>query len=175
MKMISQNVEGCVLIKNDVYDDERGLFFEVMNEEILNNLSVPKIDQVNISKSKYGVFRGFHYQVNNKLTQFVTCIKGEVLDFGVDLRKDSPTFGNIVQANLSEKNHDTLYLPSGIAHGFLSISKESVLLYHVHGSYIKEYERGLNYTSLDLDIPFKPEIINNRDSNWPNFNECELL
>jgi len=93
----------------------------------------------------------------------------------VDLRKNSPTFGNIVQANLSEKNHDTLYLPPGIAHGFLSISKESVLLYHVHGSYIKEYERGLNYISLDLDIPFKPEIINNRDSNWPNFNECELL
>ena len=164
MKMINQNIEGCVLIQNDVYDDERGLFFEAMNEEILNNLSVPKIDQVNISKSKYGVFRGFHYQVNNKLTQFVTCIKGEVLDFGVDLRKNSPTFGNIVQANLSEKNHDTLYLPPGIAHGFLSISKESVLLYHVHGSYIKEYERGLNYTSLDLDIPFKPEIINNRDS-----------
>ena len=76
MKMINQNIEGCVLIQNDVYDDERGLFFEAMNEEILNNLSVPKIDQVNISKSKYGVFRGFHYQVNNKLTQFVTCIKG---------------------------------------------------------------------------------------------------
>jgi len=154
MKMIKQNIEGCVLIQNDVYDDERGLFFEAMNKEILNNLSIPKIDQVNISKSKYGVFRGFHYQINNKLTQFVTCIKGEVLDFGIDLRKDSSTFGNVVQANLSDQNHDTLYLPPGIAHGFLSISKESVLLYHVHGSYIKEYERGLNYLSLDLEMPF---------------------
>jgi dTDP-4-dehydrorhamnose 3,5-epimerase len=175
MKMINQNIEGCVLIQNDIYDDERGLFFEAMNEEILKKLSVSSIDQVNISKSKYGVFRGLHYQVNNKLTQFVTCIKGEVLDFGVDLRKDSPTFGNIVQANLSDKNHYTLYLPPGIAHGFLSISKESVLLYHVNGSYIKEYERGLNYLSLDLDIPFTPEIINKRDAEWPNFNECELL
>ncbi len=175
MKMIKQNIEGCVLIQNDVYDDERGLFFEAMNKEILNNLSIPKIDQVNISKSKYGVFRGFHYQINNKLTQFVTCIKGEVLDFGIDLRKDSSTFGNVVQANLSDQNHDTLYLPPGIAHGFLSISKESVLLYHVHGSYIKEYERGLNYLSLDLEMPFKPKIINKRDSNWPNFNDCELL
>jgi|TARA_B110000114_G_scaffold175600_1_gene205309 dTDP-4-dehydrorhamnose 3,5-epimerase len=175
MKMIRQNVEGCVLIKNDVYDDERGLFFEVMNEEILNNLSVPKIDQVNISKSKYGVFRGFHYQVHNKLTQFVTCIRGEVLDFGVDLRKNSATFGNIVKANLSETNHDTLYFPPGIAHGFLSISKESVLLYHVHGSYVQEYERGLNFLSLDLDMPFKPEIINKRDSSWPNFDDCEYI
>ena len=67
-----------------------------------------------------------------------------------------------------------MYLPPGIAHGFLSISNESVLLYHVHGSYIKEYERGVNYLSLDLDLPFKPKIINNRDASWPNFDNCEL-
>ena len=103
MSMIHQNIEGCFLIRNNIFDDERGLFFEAMNQKILNDLNVPKIEQVNISKSKYGVFRGFHYQVENELTQFVTCIKGEVLDFGIDLRKDSPTFGNIVKANLSEK------------------------------------------------------------------------
>ena len=140
MKLINQNIEGCALIQNNVFDDERGLFFEAMNQKILSDLNVPRIEQVNISKSKYGVFRGFHYQGQNELTQFVTCIKGAVLDFGVDLRKDSPTFGNLVKANLSEENHHTLYLPPGIAHGFLSISNESVLLYHVHGSYIKENE-----------------------------------
>ena len=175
MSMIHQNIEGCFLIRNNIFDDERGLFFEAMNQKILNDLNVPKIEQVNISKSKYGVFRGFHYQVENELTQFVTCIKGEVLDFGIDLRKDSPTFGNIVKANLSEKNFHTLFLPPGVAHGFLSISNESVLLYHVHGSYIKEHERGVNYLSLDLDLPFKPTIINNRDASWPNFDNCEYI
>jgi dTDP-4-dehydrorhamnose 3,5-epimerase len=175
MKMINQKIQGCVLIQNDTYHDNRGLFFEAMNQDILKKLSVSKIDQVNISKSNYGVFRGFHYQINNQLTQFVTCIKGEVLDFGIDLRKESPTFGSIVRANLSEKNHDTLYLPPGVAHGFLSISNETVLLYHVHGSYIKECERGLNYNSLKLDLPFKPKIINERDAGWPSFNDCEFL
>ena len=175
MKLINQNIEGCALIQNNVFDDERGLFFEAMNQKILSDLNVPRIEQVNISKSKYGVFRGFHYQVQNELTQFVTCIKGAVLDFGVDLRKDSPTIGNLVKANLSEKNHHTLFLPPGIAHGFLSISNERVLLYHVHGSYIKEHERGVNYLSLDLDLPFKPKIINNRDASWPNFDNCEYM
>ena len=84
-------------------------------------------------------------------------------------------FGNIVKANLSEKNYHTLFLPPGVAHGFLSISNESVLLYHVHGSYIKEHERGVNYLSLDLDLPFKPKIINNRDASWPNFDNCEYM
>jgi len=175
MNLIEQNIQGCMLIENTIFSDQRGAFFEVMNEELLQRLDVLKIDQVNISKSKHGVFRGFHYQVKERLTQFVTCIKGEVLDFAVDMRKDSPTFGNVVAVNLSQENHNTLYLPPGLAHGFLSVSKEAVLLYHVTGKYVKECERGVNFNSLSLELPFFPEIINDRDSNWPNFKDCDYL
>ena len=129
MNLIEQNIQGCMLIENTIFSDQRGAFFEVMNQELLQTLDILKIDQVNISKSKHGVFRGFHYQVKERLTQFVTCIKGEVLDFAVDMRKDSPTFGNVVAANLSQENHNTLYLPSGLAHGFLNISKEFAALF----------------------------------------------
>jgi dTDP-4-dehydrorhamnose 3,5-epimerase len=175
MKLIKQNIEGCFKIKNNIFDDERGSFFECMNQSILKQLSITNIDQVNISKSNEGVFRGFHYQVNEKLTQFVTCIKGEVIDFAVDLRRKSPTFRNIVRANLSDKNHDTLFLPPGLAHGFLSISNDTILVYHVTGKYIKEHERGVHYQSLNLELPFKPKIINARDVSWPDFEECEYL
>ena len=175
MKFINQNIQGCILIENAIFSDKRGAFFEVMNQELLQKLGVPKIDQVNISKSHYGVFRGLHYQVNEKLTQFVTCIKGEVLDFAVDMRKDSSTFGNVVKANLSQDDHNTFYLPPGLAHGFLSISKEAVLLYHVAGKYTKECERGVNFNSLELELPFTPEIINDRDNNWRDFKNCDYL
>ena len=175
MNLIEQNIQGCILIENAIFSDKRGVFFEVMNEKLLQKLDVPKIDQVNISKSHHGVFRGLHYQVKERLTQFVTCIKGEVLDFAVDMRKDSPTFGNVVKANLSQEDHNTFYLPPGLAHGFLSISKEAVLLYHVAGKYVKEYERGVNFNSLDLGLPFIPEIIHDRDNNWPDFKNCDYL
>ena len=175
MEFIDQNITDCVLIQNTIFQDERGAFFEVMNNEIFKKLGVTKIDQVNISKSNEGVFRGFHYQVEEKLTHFVTCIKGEVIDFAVDMRLNSNTFGNVVRANLSQENHNTLYLPPGLAHGFINISKESVLLYHVAGKYVKKCERGVNFKSLDLDLPFSPRIINERDSNWPNFEDCEYL
>ena len=175
MNLIEQNIKGCMLIENAIFSDKRGAFFEVMNEELLQKLDVPKIDQVNISKSHHGVFRGLHYQVKERLTQFVTCIKGEVLDFAVDMRKDSSTFGNVVKANLSQENHNTFYLPPGLAHGFLSISKEAVLLYHVAGKYVKECERGVNFNSLDLGLPFAPEIINDKDNNWPYFKDCDYL
>ena len=175
MKFIDQNIADCVLIENEIFKDDRGAFFEAMNNEILNTLGVTKIDQVNISKSNEGVFRGFHYQVQEKLTQFVTCIKGEVIDFAVDMRLNSKTFGKVISANLSQENHNTLYLPPGLAHGFLNISKESVLMYHIAGKYVKKCERGVNYNSLDLDLPFSPKIINDRDNNWPNFLDCEYL
>ena len=103
MKMTNQNIEGCVLIHNNIFDDERGIFFEAMNQTILNDLNVPKIEQVNISKSNYGVFRGFHSQVHNELTQFVTCIKREVLDFEDDpsvLKPQSP----YAESKVNEEN-----------------------------------------------------------------------
>jgi dTDP-4-dehydrorhamnose 3,5-epimerase len=175
MKLIKQNINGCYKIENEVFKDKRGLFFECINEKILNKLSVARIDQTNISKSHYGVFRGFHYQVEEQLTQFVTCIKGEVLDFALDIRKDSSTFGNVVEAKLSEENHHTLYLPPGLAHAFLSVSNESILLYHVAGKYVKGKERGVNFNSLGLQLPFYPKIINDRDLSWPNFEDCEYI
>ena len=75
MKLINQNIEGCALIQNNVFDDERGLFFEAMNQKILSDLNVPRIEQVNISKSKYGVFRGFIIRSKMNLLSLLPALK----------------------------------------------------------------------------------------------------
>ena len=113
-----------------------------------------------------------HYQIVEPQNKFVSCIKGKVIDFAIDIRKKSDTFGKFIQIELNENKSETLFLPAGVAHGFLSLS-DSILLYLVSGTYLKEFERGINYKSIDLHLPEEPSIINERDINWPNFKEAE--
>jgi dTDP-4-dehydrorhamnose 3,5-epimerase len=119
------------------------------------------------------VLRGLHYQVQQPQVKFISCLKGHVIDFAVDIRQDSESFGQVIQYDLREEKAETLYLPKGIAHGFISLAKTSVLLYLVSGIYNKSLERGVNYKSLNLDLPIEPTLINSRDDNWPNFDQAE--
>ena len=166
---------GAFLINHQLFSDDRGSFYESMNLSTLNNFDVPELTQTSISNSKQGVLRGMHYQVEEPLIQFVSCIRGEVIDLAVDLRKNSSTFGKTIEIALKESNCQTLFLPQGVAHGFLCVSERATMLYHICGSYNKKFERGINYKSLNFKLPFEPKIINKRDSIWPIFNEAEYL
>ena len=166
---------GASLINHKLFADDRGSFYESMNLSTLNNFNVPELTQTSISRSKYGVLRGMHYQVEEPLIQFVSCIRGEVVDLVVDLRKNSSTFGKTIEVPLKESSCQTLFLPQGVAHGFLCVSERATMLYHICGSYNKKFERGINYKSLNFKLPFEPKIINKRDSIWPIFNEAEYL
>ena len=161
IKLKSQNgfrIEGPWLIKPDLFNDNRGFFYESWNEEFFNSIVGTNIKflQDNHSCSKKGVLRGLHYQLPpNSQGKLVRCIKGAIYDVAVDLRKNSPTFLNWTYAELSSKNKKQFWIPSGFAHGFLALSDRTEVLYKATGYWSKKDERSIHWNDPTLSI------------NWP--------
>ena len=154
MLIEKNHIEGLVVIKPDVFEDERGYFFESYNEEKFRQLGIDvKFLQDNESKSDKGVLRGLHFQVPpNQQGKLVRVIKGAVLDVAVDLRKSSPTYGQWASIELSEKNKWMYWIPVGFAHGFLTMEENTVFFYKCTQVYHKESERGIIWNDADLRI-----------------------
>lgn len=170
-----KGLEDVLLIRPDLHEDERGYFYEVFNEREFNEKTGGKYDfhtlQENESKSKAGVFRGLHFQkAPYEQAKLVRVLKGRVVDFAVDIRKDSPTFGKCVFANLTEENKRQFFIPRGFAHGFYVFSDEAVFEYKCDNYYNKESEGGirwddenievLGYTHIDGKHPSIKEVFN---------------
>lgn len=175
MKIIQTKISELTYFKPNIFKDKRGRFLESINLEIKKFTGIKEFNQTAVSYSKFGVFRGLHYQVNSPLVQFVQCIKGKVIDIACDLRESSQTFGKTFMLELNSETSNILFLPAGIAHGFLALSDENILLYNINGEYNKNFERGIHYKSIDIELPMKPKIINQRDDNWPSFNDAEYF
>lgn len=161
-----------MLVEPSIFLDKRGLFLENFKEsEFSSNGITTKFVQDNISYSTYGVIRGLHFQKQPKeQVKFVTVIKGKIFDVAIDIRKNSPTYGKWVGEVLSDDNHKSLYIPEGFAHGFCSLSEESILLYKVTNEYSKEYERGIvwNDPALNIEWPIEKPIVSDRDKKLPS-------
>ena len=157
-------IPDVILVEPKSFPDERGLFLENFKEsEFSSNGITTKFIQDNIS---YSIIRGLHFQKQPKeQTKLVTVIKGKVFDVAADIRKDSPTYGKWIGEILSEDNHRSLYIPDGFAHGFCSLSKESILFYKVTNEYSKEHERGIIWNDPVLNIrwPVEKPIISDKD------------
>ena len=131
MELQKTNLDGCFLIKKDLFKDQRGFFTETYNkkdfDEVLN------IDrnfvQDNLSVSHKGVVRGLHYQIKNPQGKLVRVVKGSVYDVAVDLREDSNTFGKWYGVELNDKNMHQLWIPEGFAHGFMVLSEVAYFEY----------------------------------------------
>ena len=141
----------------DLHEDERGYFYEVFNEKEFNEKTNNKYDfhalQENESKSKAGVFRGLHFQKPPyEQAKLVRVLKGAVIDFAVDIRKDSPTFGQYVAAELSSENQRQMFIPRHFLHGFSVLSEEAVFAYKVDNFYCLEAEFGIAYNDPDIGI-----------------------
>lgn len=164
-------IPDVMLVEPKIFPDKRGMFLENFKESefFLNDIKV-KFVQDNISYSVHGVIRGLHFQKQPKeQAKFITVIKGRVFDVAVDIRKNSPTYGKWVGEILSDDNHKSLYIPEGFAHGFCSLSEESILLYKVTNEYSSEDERGIIWNDPALNIPWPLEkpIISDRDNKLP--------
>jgi len=161
MKVTPLKIPDVKLIEPDVFEDERGFFFESFNQQKFNEAIGENIIfvQDNHSKSSKGVLRGLHYQeapfAQGKL---VRVVAGEVFDVAVDTRKESTTYGQWVAEILSADNRKQLWIPPGFAHGFLTITYEAELLYKTTEFYSKEHERCIHWKNNDFDI------------TWPNIN-----
>ena len=160
MQFIRTTIPEAVIIEPKVHGDERGYFLETFRQDKLEEFLGFKINfcQDNESKSSYGVLRGLHYQLPPYAqTKLVRVIKGKVLDVAVDIRKNSPTFGQYVSVELSEENKRQLLIPRGFAHGFVVLSEEAVFAYKVDNYYSPECDRGIAFDDSDLNINWQIE------------------
>ncbi len=165
MKINELSVAGCFEILPKVFKDGRGSFVKTYHNDLFSEKGIDiSVKEEFYSSSKRNVFRGLHFQLppaaHNKL---VYCAKGEVLDFLVDLRKSSPTYRKSLSINLSESNGRIIYIPIGIAHGFLSCSDESLMVYKTDCVYSPEEDTGILWSSCKLSIPNSNMIISERD------------
>jgi dTDP-4-dehydrorhamnose 3,5-epimerase len=147
-------IKGAFLLKPKVFGDSRGYFFESFNmKEFEKAIGVVNFVQDNESKSSAGVLRGLHFQKGEYAqAKLVRVIKGAVLDVIVDIRPDSPTFGKHFSVELTEENKLQLFLPRGMAHGFVVLENDTVFAYKVDNIYSPENESGIIYNDPDLSI-----------------------
>ncbi|NLZ44769.1 MAG: dTDP-4-dehydrorhamnose 3,5-epimerase [Clostridia bacterium] len=149
-------IPGLFLVEPEVYNDERGFFFEAYNYRDFKamGLAAPFV-QDNHSRSKKGVLRGLHFQVRHPQGKLVRAVAGEIFDVAVDLRAGSPTYKRWYGVVLSSKNKRQLYIPEGCAHGFLVLSGEAEVIYKCTEYYYPEDEEGIIWNDPEIGI------------NWP--------
>jgi len=162
-------ISGVFEIFPRVFEDSRGFFFESFREDWLLDKGVKsKWIQDNQSYSQKGTVRGLHFQTPPfAQAKLVRVVQGSVLDVVVDLRKDSPTFGDSFSTVLDSKRHNALYVPEGFAHGF-SVLEDAIFVYKCSAYYHKESEGGIKWDDPALGIDWKLEnpIISKKDEQW---------
>ena len=169
-----EEIEGPILLTPNVFNDERGYFYESWNEKNFNKIIEKEVKflQDNVSHSFKGVLRGLHYQLEpDPQGKLVRCSYGSIFDVAVDVRKESKTLGKWVSAVLSAENKKQLWIPVGFAHGFLTISDHAEVNYKATGFWNKDCEHSIRWNDKDLkitwpikDLGFEP-IINEKDSS----------
>lgn len=177
MEIVKTNIDGLLILKPKVFADERGYFFESFKKQSFDDEKINfQFVQDNISKSKIGTIRGLHYQIGEK-AQGKLCfvLFGKVLDVAVDIRFGSPTFGKYFSYELSEENHQQLWIPPGFAHGFSVLSNEAIFAYKCTANYSKEHERAIIYNDPDLNIDWKVEnpIVSKKDLTAKLFKDID--
>ncbi len=181
MTITETKLKDCFIIEPKVFKDKRGYFFETFNQETFKKASGLNIRfvQDNESYSTRGVLRGLHYQRGNfAQAKLVRVVKGKVLDAAVDIRKESPTFGQYVSIELSEDNKKQLFVPRGFAHGFVVLSETAIFSYKCDNYYNKASESGIIYNdpSLNIDwhLPKKSLIVSEKDVVLPTLENAIL-
>lgn len=180
MKIISTSIPDVFLIEPQVFQDERGFFLESYNKKKFQEAGID-VDfvQDNHSKSCRGTLRGLHYQIQQPQAKLVRVIAGEVFDVAVDIRKNSPTFGQWVGDYLSAENKKMLWVPVGFAHGFYVTSPEAEVLYKASNFYAPQWERCIvwNDAAIGIDWPSSNDlpILSIKDSAGKLLSEAELF
>ncbi|MAV94412.1 dTDP-4-dehydrorhamnose 3,5-epimerase [Pseudomonadota bacterium] len=175
------DLQGLKLIKPNLFEDNRGFFFESFNQKNFNNI-IGNQDYIfvqdNHSKSRKGVLRGLHYQLNCPQGKLVRVLSGEIFDVAVDLRRGSSTLGGWYGVNLSSVNHHQLWIPPGFGHGFVVISDTAEVLYKTTEYWIKDDEHAIHWNDPDLSIKwpkFSNFIISPKDDEAISFKKAKLF
>lgn len=179
------DIEGSYIINSFFSEDNRGSFVKSFEKNVFIENGIDfKCDESFISTSEKYVIRGMHFQLYHPQVKLVGVLYGKVFDVIVDLRKDSKTFGQWRGYYLSSENRTSLLIPRGCAHGFMSLSDNSMVSYHCHGSYDKNTDTGIIYNDPEIDVEWpvndlSQAILGNRDKQLMTFSQfkenCEFI
>jgi dTDP-4-dehydrorhamnose 3,5-epimerase len=179
MERLETRIEGPVLVRPVVHGDHRGFFHESYRREVYADLGIPEeFVQDNHSRSGHGVVRGMHFQVGDGMAKLVRCARGAILDVVVDIRPESPSFGEWEGHRLDDERLEMLWVPAGFAHGFCVLSEVADVVYKQTGYWAADNDRG--FTPLDPDVgiewPVEPDemVISDRDRSAPRLAELGL-
>ena len=173
MRALPTRLEGPVLVEPVVHGDARGFFLETYRSDLLRDMGISDtFVQDNHSRSRRGVVRGMHFQPGT--AKLVRCGRGAILDVLVDIRRESPAFGQWEGFELSDENHHTLYCPDGFAHGFCVLSEVADVLYKTSSYYAAELEAGFSHRDPDVAIAWPADlelVASARDATAPRLAE----
>ena len=178
MKIIPAEIEDVKIIEPRIFNDDRGFFYETFNIKKLeeNGIKFVPVQENCAFSLKKGTIRGLHFQ-NNPMAQakIVRCPKGRVMDYAIDLRKNSPTYLKYVAVELSDENKRQLYIPRGFAHGVISLEDNTMIEYFADNPYSPENDCSIRYNDPDININWGIEelILSDKDKNAPFVKECD--
>ncbi len=181
MKVIDTAIPDVKIIEPSVFGDERGFFMETWNQKQFEELVTGKPTQFvqdNHSKSKKGILRGLHYQTENTQGKLVRVVSGEVFDVAVDIRKDSPTFGQWIGEYLSAENKRQLWVPEGFAHGFYVTSEEAEFVYKCTNYYNPSSEISIKWDDEEIGIVWpnkEAPILSQKDMDALSLDQIKVL
>ena len=178
MPFLETGISGLLLFEPKVFGDERGYFYEAYNAKTFKDEAGIAVEfvQDNQAFSTYGVLRGLHYQLDEfAQAKLVRVLQGEVLDVVVDIREDSPTYGQTYSCILSEENRRQLFVPRGFAHGYVVLSQTAMFFYKCDNYFTRSHEAGIRpdcpYLNIDWQIDWSKAVLADRDKNWPEFGQ----
>jgi dTDP-4-dehydrorhamnose 3,5-epimerase len=172
----ANTIPEVLSIVHEEFEDKRGVFAELYRECRFADLGLPHFVQDNYSSSFRDVLRGLHYQLKPAAVgKLVYCIKGAIWDVAVDIRKGSPTYGKYVAIELAEKNRTMLYVPTGFAHGFVTLSEIAIVLYKMTNYYSPLHDRCIRWSdpAIGIDWPIKMPIVSVKDADAPSLADAE--
>lgn len=173
MNLSSTELRGLYRLVPNVHRDHRGEFVKTFHRTTFARLGLEfGIAEEFFSISHQGVVRGMHFQLPPAAhSKMVFCIKGSVLDVVVDLRRSSPTFGQVHAERLDDENRHALFIPHGLAHGFAALSELAVMYYLTDTVHAPEADAGIRWNSFGFSWPVSVPIVSARDQNLPSLSD----
>jgi dTDP-4-dehydrorhamnose 3,5-epimerase len=168
-------IVGCFVIQLFHSSDDRGSFAKFFNKSFFKAIGMSiDVAETYITNSSKGVLRGMHFQLPpHEHDKIVTCVSGSILDVFIDLRRNSPTYLRSGSIHLWSAAPKALFLPRGIAHGFLSLEENTRCLYSVSSEYSASYDSGVHWASINFNWPEKSPIVSARDSSLPDLDNFD--
>lgn len=177
MNLIPSIIPEVFTIQPQIFGDHRGYFFETFRQDCIPDIT---FIQDNESKSSYGVLRGLHFQKPpHTQSKLIRCIQGKIMDVAVDIRTDSPTFGEYTFAMLDDKNKNAFFVPRGFAHGFVVLSQIAIVTYKCDNYYAPMADAGISYNdpaiNVNWQIPEKDILLSEKDKHHPLLSEIQTF